>query len=157
MIENVFLLLLLLLLPRVVLLPRLVLLLAPHAPPAPLLLSPQPPIPAVPTPRVRRKSLDAESDDDGDRGERLRQRRWWTEQGVALVRVEEEEEPPAGSPRWCRQRTDVDVRKHTAVRVLVISATSTSVQQSLLATRSSHFAMGQPGFRGVERARAGRE
>lgn len=50
---------------------------------------------------------------------------------VVVVRVER-----AGS-RWCRQRTtraglDVDVRKHTAVRVLVIRAMNTSVQQILL-------------------------
>lgn len=58
----------------------------------------------------------------------------------------------------CRQRTpseglDVDVKKHTAVRVLVMRATNTSVRQSLLATWSSHFAMGQPGFCGGESKR----
>lgn len=70
---------------------------------------------------------------------------------AAVVRVEH-----AAAGSWCRQRTsseglDVDaVKKHTAVRVLVMRATKTSVRHSLLATWSSHFAMEQPGFRSRE-------
>lgn len=121
-IEQVFRLLLLL--------PRLVLLLA-------LLAPPPVPEPPIPPPLDEKPTTSPDEETDDDKSERLLLQLRWTKR-LAVGRMER-------ADSRCRQRmSDVDVRKHTPVRVLVTKATKTRVQRSLLATWSSHFAMRQP-------------